>query len=113
MLFTRAAAGRAINKGEELLLNYGEDYWRNMMPEEVNAEGKKALADLHAPPLPSNAPPAKKHNSNGSTAAKPELPTTVAGTVRENTLPSLYFCNIWSGTALESLASRLPAGSSR
>ena len=61
------------------------------MPEEVNAEGKKALADLHAPPLPSNAPPAKKHNSNGSTAAKLELPTAVAGTVPRLNL-SLHDC---------------------
>jgi hypothetical protein len=80
-----------MNKGEELLLNYGEDYWRNMMPEEVNAEGKKALADLHAPPLTSTVFPAKKSNSNTSTCAKPELSTAVPGTVPRSNL-SLHDC---------------------
>ncbi len=61
------------------------------MPEEVNAEGKKALSDLHAPPLPSTAPPAKKFNSNASTAAKLEKSSAVSGTVPRSNL-SLHDC---------------------
>jgi hypothetical protein len=56
-LFIHVAAGRNINKGEELLLNYGEDYWRNMLPDEVNAEGKRALAD-RSPAINPILPPA-------------------------------------------------------
>jgi hypothetical protein len=65
---THYAALRAIKKNEELLLEYGENYWRNMQPEEVNAEAERDITDRGAEASPSAIPlSAAKHlNTNGS-----------------------------------------------
>lgn len=64
---------KKISKNEELLLNYGEQYWLHMLPEEVNSEGKKVDADV---------PTAKKPNvcGGGSTldAKDSHVPATAA-----------------------------------
>ena len=66
-------ASKKISKNEELLLNYGEQYWLHMLPEEVNSEGKKVDADV---------PTAKKPNvcGGGSTldAKDSHVPATAA-----------------------------------
>ncbi len=85
VMLTTNAATRQINKGEELLLNYGESYWENMEPEEVNAEGSKVPTDCDATAvIPSTklaVPPAKKPSNAGSAsnnAARAEASASVA-----------------------------------
>jgi hypothetical protein len=98
-LLTSPAALRAIKKNEELLLNYGEDYWTNMMPEEVrrisstslnskkfqvNAEASKALSrDDTSTARPSSNPPlpaAKKSKTAAPASTSALLQPTPPGT---------------------------------
>jgi hypothetical protein len=86
-MLTSPAALRRIEKSEELLLNYGEGYWSNMMPEEVNAEASKNLSrDDSSTDRPSSTPPlpaAKK----AKTAAPPSA-SVLLESVRPDTSSS-------------------------
>jgi hypothetical protein len=79
-------ATRQINKGEELLLNYGEGYWQAMQPHEVNAEGQKAATDCNSTSvIPSCKPfvPAARRPSNAGSALN--NPARVAASVAAST----------------------------
>ena len=73
---------KKICKNEELLLNYGEQYWRNMLPEEVNSEGKKVDADLPTAKKPNLCDSAKDSLVPASAAAHP--PSVVPHALTEN-----------------------------
>lgn len=79
-------ATKSIKKNEELLLNYGEQYWAHMLPEEVNIEGKRAVSDISsaAAAFSTQHDAKKAHAASSSSSAAAAHRMSLLQTVPEN-----------------------------